>query len=73
VSLSRTSQSQYRDGRAVSKSELQPGDLVFFYSGLSHVALYAGNGMILHSPRPGKVVEYTKMSYMPFVGARRPG
>ncbi len=73
VSLSRTSQSQYRDGRAVSKSELQPGDLVFFYSGLSHVALYAGNGMILHAPRPGKVVEYTKMSYMPFVGARRPG
>ena len=73
VSLSRTSQSQFRDGRAVSKSELRPGDLVFFYSGLSHVALYAGNGMILHAPRPGKVVEYTKMSYMPFAGARRPG
>ena len=73
VSLSRTSQSQFRDGRAVSKSELKPGDLVFFYSGLSHVALYAGNGMILHAPRPGKVVEYTKMSYMPFAGARRPG
>ena len=54
VSLSRTSQSQFHDGRAVSKSDLQPGDLVFFYSGISHVGLYAGNGMILHAPRPGK-------------------
>ena len=44
VSLSRTSQSQFRDGRAVSKSELQPGDLVFFYSGLSHVASTPATG-----------------------------
>ena len=75
VSLSRTSQSQIRDGRAVAKSDLQPGDLVFFYSSTSpsHVGLYAGNGMLLHAPRPGKSVEYIKMSYMPFSGARRPG
>ena len=75
VSLSRTSQSQIRDGRAVAKSDLQPGDLVFFYSSTSpsHVGLYAGNGMLLHAPRPGKSEEYIKMSYMPFSGARRPG
>lgn len=75
VSLSRTSQSQIRDGRPVAKSDLQPGDLVFFYSSSSpsHVGLYAGNGMLLHAPRPGKSVEYIKMSYMPFSGARRPG
>ena len=73
VRLPRTSQAQFGVGRAVSKSELQPGDLVFFYSGLSHVALYAGNGQILHSPRSGRSVEYMKMSYMPFAGARRPG
>lgn len=73
VSLSRTSQSQFHDGRAVSKSELQLGDLVFFYSSISHVGLYAGNGMVLHASRPGKPVEYIKMSYMPFAGARRPG
>lgn len=75
VSISRTSQTQIHDGQAVSKSDLQPGDLVFFYSSSnpSHVGLYAGNGMLLHSPRPGKSVEYIKMSYMPFSGARRPG
>jgi cell wall-associated NlpC family hydrolase len=73
VTLPRTSQAQYSVGRAVSKSELAPGDLVFFYSGLSHVALYAGNGLVIHAPHPGSSVEYIKMSYMPYAGARRPG
>jgi cell wall-associated NlpC family hydrolase len=75
VSLSRTSQSQFHDGRAVAKSDLQPGDLVFFYSSTapSHVALYAGNGMVIHAPHPGSSVKYIKMKYMPYTGARRPG
>lgn len=73
VSLPRTSRQQFTAGRPVAKSDLQPGDLVFFYSDISHNGLYAGNGTILHSPRTGKTVEYTKMSYMPFAGARRPG
>lgn len=75
VSLPRTSQSQIGVGRSVSKSELQPGDLVFYYSSSSpsHVALYAGNGQIVHAPRPGKSVEYAALDSMPFSGARRPG
>ena len=73
VSLPRTSQSQIGVGRSVSKSELQPGDLVFYYSGITHVALYAGNGQIVHAPRPGKSVEYASLDSMPFAGARRPG
>lgn len=73
VSLPRTSQSQIGSGRSVSKSELQPGDLVFYYSGISHVGLYAGNGQIIHAPRPGKSVEYAALDSMPFAGARRPG
>ena len=73
VGLNRTSQAQIRNGRAVSRAELQPGDLVFFYSGPSHVALYAGNGMVLHAPHPGSSVRYAKLSSMPFSGARRPG
>jgi cell wall-associated NlpC family hydrolase len=74
VSLPRTSQSQIGVGRSVSKSELQPGDLVFYYgSSPSHVALYAGNGQIVHAPRPGKSVEYASLDSMPFSGARRPG
>ena len=54
VSLPRSSRSQYGAGSYVSRSNLQPGDLVFFYSPISHVALYAGNGQIIHAPRPGK-------------------
>jgi cell wall-associated NlpC family hydrolase len=37
------------------------------------VGLYAGNGQVIHAPRPGKSVEYTKISYMPWAGARRLG
>ena len=73
VSLPRTSTAQYSVGKWVAKSDLQLGDLVFFYSGVSHVALYAGNGLVIHAPHPGGSVEYIKMSYMPYVGARRPG
>jgi len=73
VSLPRSSRTQYSAGRAVSRSELQPGDLVFFYSPISHVGLYVGDGRMIHSPRPGRTVEYTNISSMPWAGARRPG
>ncbi len=72
VKLPRTSQAQYRAGKAVSKANLKPGDLVFFYSGRSHVAIYAGGGKVIHASRPGQPVAYIKMSYMPYAGARRP-
>jgi cell wall-associated NlpC family hydrolase len=49
------------------------GDLVFFYSDISHVGLCAGNGQVIYAPRPGKSVEYIKMPCMPYNGARRPG
>jgi peptidoglycan DL-endopeptidase CwlO len=73
VSLPHSSGQQFNRGRSVAKSDLQSGDLVFFYSDISHVGLYAGNGQVIHAPRPGKSVEYIKMSYMPYAGARRPG
>jgi peptidoglycan DL-endopeptidase CwlO len=74
VSLPHSAGEQYNRGRYVDKSDLRPGDLVFFYPGsISHVGLYAGNGQVIHAPRPGKYVEYIKMSYMPYAGARRPG
>ena len=73
VSLPHSARQQFSRGRSVAKSDLQLGDLVFFYSDISHVALYAGNGQVIHAPRPGKSVEYIKMSYMPYAGARRPG
>jgi len=73
VSLPRVSRAQYGVGTPVSRSNLQPGDLVFFYSPISHVSLYAGNGQIIDAPRPGKVVRYSSLDYMPYTGARRPG
>jgi peptidoglycan DL-endopeptidase CwlO len=73
VSIPRTSQTQYGAGKSVSKSDLQPGDLVFYYSGISHVALYVGNGTIIHAPHPGSNVRYAKLDSMPFAGARRVG
>jgi cell wall-associated NlpC family hydrolase len=73
VSLPHSSGQQFNRGQPVAKSDLQQGDLVFFYSDISHVGIYAGNGQVIHAPRPGKSVEYIKMSYMPYAGARRPG
>ena len=70
--IPRTSQGQSRHGKKVAKSKLRKGDLVFFYSGRSHVGIYAGNGKVIHASRPGKPVSYIKMKYMPYAGARRP-
>ena len=77
ISVNRTSRAQYSNGVAVSKSNLQPGDLVFFSkgSGISHVGIYAGNGQVIHAPSPGKRVCYIPLSticgYSTYVGARR--
>ncbi|MFF0051689.1 NlpC/P60 family protein [Streptomyces sp. NPDC005498] len=63
VSLPRTSQQQANIGtRIYSQSDLQVGDLVFFFDDLHHVGLYAGNGQVLHAPRTGTDVRYESMS-----------
>ena len=73
VTLPRTSSAQFGTGTKIAKSDLMTGDLVFFYgSAPSHVAIYVGDGVIIHAPRAGKDVEYSKLAYMPFSGARRP-
>jgi cell wall-associated NlpC family hydrolase len=73
VSLPRTTYTQINAGTRVSKSQLRPGDLVFFYSGISHVGLYIGNGQMIHAPHPGAPVRIAPISEMPFAGASRPG
>ncbi len=73
VELPRTSQTQIRAGKSVSRSELQAGDLVFYYSDISHVALYVGNDQIIHSPNPSSRVKYADVDSMPWAGAQRPG
>ncbi len=71
VSIPRSSRAQAGSGTPVSQGDLQPGDLVFFYSPISHVGLYAGDGMVVHSPTFGQGVKVSPMSQMPFSGARR--
>ncbi|MER8042401.1 NlpC/P60 family protein [Streptomyces sp. NPDC094032] len=71
VSLPRTTYSQINAGSRVSRSELAPGDLVFFYSGISHVGLYIGGGQMIHAPRPGAPVRIAPVDEMPFAGATR--
>ncbi|KAB8168627.1 hypothetical protein FH609_008245 [Streptomyces sp. 3MP-14] len=66
VSLPRVSQAQANAGTRVARSELAPGDLVFFYPELTHVGIYVGNGQMVHAPRPGGVVEYASLDIMPF-------
>jgi peptidoglycan DL-endopeptidase CwlO len=71
VSLPRTTYTQINAGRRVSRSGLAPGDLVFFYSGVTHVGLYIGGGQMIHAPRPGAPVRIAPISDMPFAGATR--
>ncbi|MEV6171051.1 NlpC/P60 family protein [Streptomyces sp. NPDC051954] len=71
ISLPRTTYAQIDAGRRVSHAELLPGDLVFFYSGISHVGLYVGNGMMIHAPNPSAPVRLAPIDEMPFAGATR--
>jgi cell wall-associated NlpC family hydrolase len=73
VSLPRSSGAQIGVGTRVSLSQLQPGDLVFFYSPISHVGIYLGGGELVHATHPGDVVSIDPISTMPFSGATRPG
>ena len=74
VSLPHYAAAQYGLGRPVAKSELAPGDLVFF-SGLGHMGMYIGGGNFIHSPRTGDVVKISSLSepyrVANWVGARR--
>ncbi|MFJ6238576.1 NlpC/P60 family protein [Streptomyces griseus] len=70
VSLPRTSQAQANAGTRINSiGALKPGDLVIMRTDLSHVGFYAGNGQILHAPKPGAQVRYESMarSGMPFM------
>ena len=71
ISIPRTSQAQIGGGTQVSKADLQPGDIVAFYSGASHVGIYAGNGQVVHAPYSGTSVSYAPVDSMPFYGATR--
>ena len=65
ISIPRTSLEQSRSGKSVSKSDLQPGDLVFFKTTsapVGHVGMYVGNGQFIHAPNKSKPVKYDSLS-----------
>jgi cell wall-associated NlpC family hydrolase len=72
IDLPRTTWDQVKVGTRVSTSDLQPGDLIFFYSDISHVGLYIGDGMMIHAPHTGTVVKIAPITEMPIYGAVRP-
>lgn len=74
VSLPRVVPDQYNATRRVARSDLQPGDLVFF-DGLGHVGIYVGNNEFIHSPHTGDVVKISSLSgyySSNYYGAGRP-
>jgi cell wall-associated NlpC family hydrolase len=72
VSLPRVSRAQINAGQRVSRSDLQPGDLVFFGSPIHHVGIYVGGNSYIHAPRSGDVVKISPLSRRDYAGACRP-
>ena len=73
ISLPHSSAMQYGVVRHVSRSDLQVGDLLFFYSPIHHVAIYVGSGRMIHAPHTGGHVEVASVYWQYFTGAGRPG
>ncbi|MGC4971661.1 NlpC/P60 family protein [Streptomyces sp. DT199] len=72
VSLPRTVKQQYDAGRKVARSDMQPGDIIYWYNDTQHNGMYVGNGKAIHAPRTGKNVEIVPVDSMPFFAASRP-
>jgi cell wall-associated NlpC family hydrolase len=64
ISLPHSSSSQSQMGTPVSRDQLQPGDLVFFYSPVSHVGMYIGNGQMVHASTSGQPVKVASLDSM---------
>lgn len=72
IALPHSAAAQYSVGRHVTRSELQPGDLIFRYSPISHVAIYVGGGMQIAATHTGSTVKLQSAFEGPIVGYSRP-
>ncbi len=72
ISLPHSAAAQYSVGRHVTRAELQPGDLIFRYSPISHVAMYVGNGMQVAATHTGSTVKLQSAFQDEIVGYSRP-
>jgi peptidoglycan DL-endopeptidase CwlO len=73
VGLPHQSASQYASVPHVPKEQAQPGDLIFFYTPISHVGIYLGSSSMVHAPRSGETVSITAVRWDNVVGVGRPG
>jgi len=71
ISLPRTAAAQSTVGTAVSQSQLRPGDLVLFYTPVSHIGIYVGDGKVINATQPGEPVQMSNIAYMPIHNIRR--
>src|SRR5205823_12818538 len=72
VSLPHSAALQYASLPHADRSQLQPGDLVFFYSPIHHVGMYLGGGSMIHAPHTGSYVQIVPVYWQYFAGAARP-
>ena len=75
VTLRHYTQWQWDDSKPVTRDQLQPGDLVFYFSDHHHMSMYVGGNWVVHAPTSGDVVRMTTLDnpYLPIAGFRRPG
>ncbi|MEU4561132.1 NlpC/P60 family protein [Actinoplanes sp. NPDC023936] len=73
VHLEHYTKDQWGSTKSVSRDELKPGDLVFYYSDVHHVAIYIGGGKVVHAPHTGDYVRMATIDRGPIAGYRRPG
>lgn len=71
IAIPRTSQAQLAGGTPVPLSQLQPGDIIGYYPGTTHVGMYIGDGMVVHASDYGIPVQVVPMNSMPITGAVR--
>ena len=73
VSLPHQSAQQFASIPHVPQAQAQPGDLIFYYSPISHVGIYLGGGAMIHAPNTGSVVSISAVRWDKVVGVGRPG
>lgn len=71
IALPHYTGSQWDMGTHVSRADLEPGDLVFFFADISHVGMYVGNGLMVDAPTYGQPVQVQPIDWSAYVGAVR--
>jgi cell wall-associated NlpC family hydrolase len=71
ISLPHYTGDQWNSGMHVSRADLEPGDLLFFFADISHVGIFIGNGLMVDAPSTGQVVQVQPVFWDSFVGAVR--